>query len=323
MDAARSAVGTRAVRRGRKVMPVLNRHVAVACVVAGMVACSSKPQEAAPDVPMPPRHYAGNADGLHDLWMDIVTAARRDDRDKVHELMVSMVMTDDDLKELFGPELAAYFKPRYEPMIGRIVHAGSLELVSNILDRRYDDVDVFEMRPDAPELDTRAALRALVKPVPVYAVRVKQKGDNRGLRYDFFVYRGDAKRGRWVTGNQLGKFIAPPPDVTNTTTGFVMPKPVPAGAAAGVPGDKKAASGAPGDGKPGPGAAGDGKLGAGPSGEGKPGASAGKSSPPAGAPRPEVGSGAPRRKRPGRRPLRPTERLMNGAPPRPGPRPGA
>ncbi len=249
------AAGTRALRRGRKIMRPLRPALllcALACAVTTSgAACRAKEQELAPAVPMPPRHYAGDADGLHDLWMDIVTAARRDDRDKVHELMMSLVMTDDDLKDLFGPELAAYFKPRYEPMIGRMVFAGSLELVGNILERKYDDVDVFQMRADAPELETRAALHALVKPVPVYAVRVKQKGDSRGLRYDFFVYRGDAKTGRWVTGNQLGKFIAPPPDVTNTPTGFTMPRPVPPGAAAGVPlGGKPAPSAS--NGKPAP-----------------------------------------------------------------------
>ena len=201
---------------------------------AGNAGCKDKKPATGPVVPMAPRQYAPTEDGLRELWMDVVNAARRDDRDRVHELMVSMVMTDADLTELFGAELAAYFKPRYEPMIGRIVHAGSLELVANISDRRYDDVDVFEMRPDSPDIEVRTIIAALKKPARVYAVRVKQKGDSRGLRYDFFVYRGDAKSGRWVTGNQLGKFIAPPRDVTNTPTGFTMPKAVTGAAAAEV-----------------------------------------------------------------------------------------
>lgn len=198
--------------------------LSVAACLLTITGCKEPPPPEAPAPPPPPSHYAGDQAGLHDLWMDIVTSARRDDRDRVHELMTAMVLTDDDLKDLFGAELAAYFKPRYEPMIGRVVHAGSLELVANVLDRKYDDVDVFQLRPDNPDISLRAALGALKKPVPVYSVRVKKKGEALGLRYDFFVYRGDAKTGRWATANKIGNFIAPPNDVTNTPTGFVMPK---------------------------------------------------------------------------------------------------
>jgi hypothetical protein len=45
--------------------------------------------------------------------------------------------------------------------------------------------------------------RALVAPMPIYAVRVVKTPERRGLRYDFFFYR----RGKWLTGNQLGRYL--------------------------------------------------------------------------------------------------------------------
>ena len=48
--------------------------------------------------------YAAGPDGLKQLWMDILKAAERDDRGKVHDLMGSMIMTQDDLVALFGDD---------------------------------------------------------------------------------------------------------------------------------------------------------------------------------------------------------------------------
>jgi hypothetical protein len=44
---------------------------------------------------------------------------------------------------------------------------------------------------------------ALTRPIPIYAVRIRRAGDNRGLRYDFFFYMN----GHWRTGNQLGQYL--------------------------------------------------------------------------------------------------------------------
>ena len=44
-------------------------------------------------------------------------------------------------------------------------------------------------------------------PTPIYTVRIKKKTEASGLRYDFFVYRN----GFWRSGNQLGKYLGPPP----------------------------------------------------------------------------------------------------------------
>lgn len=181
---------------------------------------------------MPDEHYPDTADGLRQLWLDIVAAAQRDDRERVHQLMQTLAMTDEDLVALFGDELGSYLKPRYRPMITRMVNVGSLELVAQIIERKYDDAEVIPMVEGSPDVETRASLAVLKVKTPVYAVRVKKKSETRGLRYDFFVFH----RGRWVTGNQFARFFAPPRDTTNTSTGVALPSPTPAGSARPKPG---------------------------------------------------------------------------------------
>jgi hypothetical protein len=179
-------------------------HPALAAVLLAAAGCSARPNDAAPTAPPPPpKQYGDGTAGLKALWTDILDDARHDDREKVHDLMASMTMTSDDLVALFGPERAAWFAPRYAPMIARLTNIGAMELVAQIADRKYDDIAVFPVDERSPEPADRAILAAMRAKLPMYGVRVKRKTESLGLRYDFFVYRG----GRWVTGNQLGKLL--------------------------------------------------------------------------------------------------------------------
>ncbi len=182
-----------------------HRTCALLCACALAAGCDEKqppPREEPP--PAVEKAYKSGAAGLRELWTDILVAAQKDERGRVHDLMASMIMTDDDLVALFGADRGAYLKPRYAPMIARLVNIGAMELVAQIADRKYDDIEVFPVEASqGPE--QKALLESLKSPAAVFGVRVKKKTETRGLRYDFFVYR-DA---RWVTGNQLAKYLVP------------------------------------------------------------------------------------------------------------------
>jgi hypothetical protein len=150
------------------------------------------------------RTYDDGAAGLRALWSDILTAAQRDERETVHERMNALRMSDDDLVALFGEQRGRWLAPRYAPMFSRLANIGAMELVAQIADQKYDDVEVFQVAEGSASPSDKAVLAALRAKVAVYGVRVKKKQEKLGLRYDFFVYRN----GRWVTGNQLGKVLA-------------------------------------------------------------------------------------------------------------------
>lgn len=154
-------------------------------------------------IPAPARAYTPDAAGLHALWSDLLLAAQRDERDRVHDLLASMIMSDADLRALFGPEQAERLAPRYRGMIAQLVNEGALGLVAQVYERKYDDIAVFAVEEKDASPEMRAVLRALHEPVAVYGVRVKKKADQLGLRYDCFIYRD----GRWITGNQIGQFL--------------------------------------------------------------------------------------------------------------------
>lgn len=178
--------------------------------IAGLLGClllAGCPSSPAGDGRNPPpldTQYPGTPDGLKQLFTDILTAAQRDDRDRVHALMASLILSDQDLIDLFGAEEGKRLQPRYVPMIGTLVNIGSMELVATISDRKYDLVEVFPIDEHGSATD-RATVAALKERLPVYGVRMKKKGDTRGTRYDFFVY----KRGHWMTGNLLAKYLVP------------------------------------------------------------------------------------------------------------------
>jgi hypothetical protein len=156
--------------------------------------------------PQPIKQYADGADGLKALFTDVLTAAQKDDRDRVHDLFATLRMSDDDLRALFGAR-AATLAPRYHLIMETLVNRGSVELVAQVYERKYDDVEVVQVESSGPIREStpadRLVARALVTPMPLYAVRIKKAGEPRGLRYDFFFYRN----GKWLTGNQLGKFL--------------------------------------------------------------------------------------------------------------------
>jgi hypothetical protein len=159
----------------------------------------------------PLRQYPDGADGLRQFASDVLDAAKKDDRDRVHDLLANTIMTDQQLGELLGAQ-AGELTDRYHKLMETLVNRGAVELVAQVYERKLDTVEVTAV--DAKAKDATAeerALAAVMQPnVPVYSVRFKKTGDARGLRYDFFVYRG----GKWVTGNQIAKYLSTyrPPD---------------------------------------------------------------------------------------------------------------
>jgi hypothetical protein len=140
--------------------------------------------------------YADGEAGLKALWSDILDAAKHDERERVHDLMASMILTDAELKSLLGAR-AEPLLPKYKAMIGTLVNVGALELCAQVYERKYDAIDVIPDDKDAH------VVPLLVTPHALWSVRVRRQSDTLGLRYDFFVYLD----GRWRTGNQLGKAI--------------------------------------------------------------------------------------------------------------------
>jgi hypothetical protein len=160
----------------------------------------------------PIKQYPDGVAGLKELAGDILDAARKDDRDRVHDLLASTIMSDADLVTLFGPEASVDLVPRYHKLMETLVNRGAVEFVAQVYDRKLDDVEVLAV--DASSKDATAEDRAIAKalkvPVQLYSVRFKKATETRGLRYDFFFYRN----GKWVTGNQLGRYLPGyhPPD---------------------------------------------------------------------------------------------------------------
>lgn len=153
----------------------------------------------------PIRQYPDGADGLKALFDDILDAAKKDDRDRVHALMATLVMSDDQLRSLFGAR-APSLAPRYHKLMEVLVNRGSVELVAQVYERKYDSVEVLPIEVRGPIVNStpadRAVARALTHPVALYSVRLKRGSDTRGMRYDFFFYDGG-----WKTGNQLGRYL--------------------------------------------------------------------------------------------------------------------
>jgi hypothetical protein len=150
-------------------------------------------------------HYPDGPNGLKALFTDVLKAADDTDRDRVHDLMASTFMSDDDLRALFGPR-AAELAPHYHSMMETMVNRGSIELVVQVYERKLDTVEIIPIDPTAASArDTdKAIARALVTPLKIYDVRLRRAADHKGLRYDFFFYRN----GHWLTGNQLGHVLA-------------------------------------------------------------------------------------------------------------------
>lgn len=163
-----------------------------------------------PEPLVKPGMYQSGPEELSRLWHDILAACKADDRNRVHELMRSFVMTQPQLTSLLGPTQGQALWARYQAMLGSLVNAGAVELVAHVYEKKYDDISVtrIDQLPVSEQTDTdRAVLAALINKPPIYTVRVKRKTEAKGLRYDFFVYLD----GYWRSGNLLGKFLPPVP----------------------------------------------------------------------------------------------------------------
>jgi hypothetical protein len=151
-------------------------------------------------------HYADGAEGLRAMRSDILDAAKKDDRERVHDLLATTLLSDAEMHRLFGAKADALL-PRYKQLMGTLINRGAVELVGNVYEHKYDAVDAFAA-------DDAALAAALVEPHPLFAARVRKSTEERGLRYEAFLYLD----GRWKTLNQLGKFVdvvpAPAPAAT-------------------------------------------------------------------------------------------------------------
>jgi hypothetical protein len=178
----------------------------IALVLLSLLGCSSRHEGPL----VHPGSYKENPEELRRLWLEILTACQKDDRNRLHELMASFVMTEAELSTLFGEAVAHRLWPRYQALLLPMVNIGATELVAHVYEYKYDDIAVSRV-DTAPESDQsesdRNILRQLLGPRPVYAVRVKRAKDKSGLRYDFFVYIN----GYWRSGGLLGKYLPPPP----------------------------------------------------------------------------------------------------------------
>jgi hypothetical protein len=188
------------------------RLVCVAVFAVGLAGCAKLMgygdggQKSAPI-----KHYADGPDGLREFATDVLDAVKKDDRDRVHDLLATTIMSDDDLSSLLGAQ-ATEIAPRYHKLMETLVNRGAVELVAQVYERKLDTVEVMAIDAKAKDAtaEDRALAAVLQQSVPVYSIRFKKAGDVRGLRYDFFVYRG----GKWVTGNQIAKYLSTykPPD---------------------------------------------------------------------------------------------------------------
>lgn len=140
--------------------------------------------------------FADGADGLKAMWSDILDSAKRDDRERVHDLMATSLLDDAEMRRLFGARADALL-PRYKQLMGSLINRGAVELCGNVYEHKYDAVDVL------PDDNSASVTAALVEPHALWAVRVRKSSETRGLRYDGWVYLD----GKWKTVNQLGKFI--------------------------------------------------------------------------------------------------------------------
>jgi len=176
------------------------RRLAGPLALVALLALAGCTRHSGPRIYVQP-HYAAGAEGLRAFWADVLDAAKKDDRDRVHDLMATTLLSDAEMKRLFGAK-ADPLLPRYHMLMGNLINRGSVELVANVYEHKYDAVDAF-----AADDPTVAA--ALAEPHALFAARVRKTAEDRGLRYDgYFVLDGT-----WKTVNQLGKFIevVPPP----------------------------------------------------------------------------------------------------------------
>lgn len=175
--------------------------------------------------PLEPGTYGSSEPELKRLWSDLLTAATRDERQRVIEMMTSMRMSQEELATLIGEDKARRFWPRYDLLTKPLSGPMPAELVASIYEHHYDDVEVtrVDTLPTESMSDAeRVMKRALLTPTPFYRVRVVRKGHPYAIRYDFFVYQ----HGFWRTGRELGKYLEPPPPIVPAQAAQPSPQPV-------------------------------------------------------------------------------------------------
>jgi hypothetical protein len=181
-------------------MPRLLSRLAVRCalvasagaLLASAAGCTRHPSGHA----FVPRAYPDGADGLKQLWSDVLTAAQKDEREHVHDLLATTFLSDDELRALLGPRAEALL-PRYHQLMGTLVNRGAVELVAQVYEHKYDAIDVL---PD----DSEATLTPLLTaPHLMWTARVRKASETLGLRYNGFLYLD----GKWRTLNQLAKYV--------------------------------------------------------------------------------------------------------------------
>jgi hypothetical protein len=230
----------------RRALARLAQGGGAAALWVAVPACRRPPAEPL----VKPFQYGDTPQELQRLWSNILSACRSDDRSRVHELMVSLIMTQPELASLIGRQKAGELWARYQAMMSTMCNTGAVELVAHVYEKKLDDVAVTRAVgcPPAPtgagadvapecaaagpalpdsEADANTTIaRALVERVPFYTARIKKKSDTRGLRYDFLVYRN----GFWRSGGQLAKYLAPPAPLP-----AAAPAPAPASPAPAAP----------------------------------------------------------------------------------------
>lgn len=88
--------------------------------------------------PLEPGTYGSSEHELKRLWSDLLTAATRDERQRVIEMMTSMRMSQEELAMLIGPDKARRFWPRYELLTKPLSGPMPAELVASIYEHHYE-----------------------------------------------------------------------------------------------------------------------------------------------------------------------------------------
>jgi hypothetical protein len=187
-----------------------------AALCAGILIASGCGKLLGPKTGEPLPSYPDGPAGLQAMFNEVLTAAKRDERERVHQYFAALKMTPAELGQLFGPQSKQLEKP-YDDMMATLMHRGAVELVAVVYEKKYDTVEIIPVTLPPPDAAVSTAplqpgakpeevalAKALIAHPQLYAVRFKKDKEALGTRYDFMFYTD----GHWRTGNQLGKLLA-------------------------------------------------------------------------------------------------------------------
>lgn len=148
--------------------------------------------------------YPDGADGLKQLFQDILAKAQAGEEDAVKGMLEKMLMTADDFTAILG-ERGAEVATKYAEKYAKHWPNEAKNISGKVKDRGYDDVEVNEVTasPDQQTGEDKKVVAALKEGTKMFSVRLKKKGEKSGLRYDSFFY----VNGAWKTGLKLGKLV--------------------------------------------------------------------------------------------------------------------